>query len=60
MSETEKTFRGVSIEGRRGNNRPWRAQIYINGRKRHIDYFQTFEEAKDARIKAEKAKITQI
>ena len=32
----------------------WRAAISIGKKKKHLGYFDTFEEAKDVRIKAEK------
>jgi hypothetical protein len=32
----------------------WRAAISIDGKKKHLGYFDTFEEAKERRIKAEK------
>jgi hypothetical protein len=51
-----QSFRGVTFETRKKTNRPWRSVIYKNGKNIHIDYFQTFEEAKAARIKAEAEK----
>lgn len=32
----------------------WRAAISIDGKKKHLGYFDTFEEAKERRVKAEK------
>jgi len=56
MNDTQKTYIGVHIEMRRGTNRQWRAIIYRNGKTAHLGYFDTFEEAKKARIEAEEEK----
>ena len=48
----DHAFRGVSQETRRKQNRPWRAMH----RGKHLGYFQTFEEAKAARLIAETTK----
>ena len=46
-------FRGVSIERRRKNNCPWRADLHMKGKRIFLGYFQTFNEAKKARLEAE-------
>ena len=45
----DHAFRGVSQETRRKQNRPWRA----THQGKHLGYFQTFEDAKTARLIAE-------
>ena len=47
----DHAFRGVSQETRRKQNRPWRA----THQGKHLGYFQTFEDAKTARLIAETA-----
>jgi len=47
----ESGYQGVSFYNL---TKKWRAAISIDGKKKHLGYFDTFEEAKERRAKAEK------
>jgi len=46
----ESGYQGVSFYNL---TKKWRAAISIDGKKKHLGYFDTFEEAKERRVKAE-------
>ena len=62
MSENQKNRRlnansksGVTGVSFYAITKKWRASISIDGKKKHLGYFEAFEEAREARMKASKA-----
>jgi hypothetical protein len=54
MNKTKQSNNTSGITGvyfEKSNNK-WRAQIYLNSKRKHLGCFETIEQAKEARIKA--------